>query len=141
MKAIIVVGVILCVAYLVWHKHEASVESAAVAAITDEHGFMALDPPQGVSTGEVMILAAQNCPREGAQRADRLAREMVERGFRFKRASNASFSPSPTDDIDAFVRRHNAVMNGQVPIVFVNGRVKANPGVEEVVAEYEAAGP
>jgi hypothetical protein len=84
-----------------------------------------------------VILAAQNCPREGAQRADRLAHEMAARGFHFKRASNASFSPSPTDDIDAFVRRHNAVMNGEVPIVFVNGRVKANPGLDEVVAEYE----
>jgi hypothetical protein len=37
------------------------------------------------------------------------------------------------------VRRHNAVMNGEVPIVFVNGRVKANPSVDDVVAEYGAA--
>ncbi len=135
---VIIVGVILCIGYFVWHKHQGNVEAAAVAAITDEHGFMELDPPQGVSTGEVVILAAQNCPREGAQRADHLAREMAERGFHVKRTSNASFAPSPTDDIDAFVRRHNAMMNGEVPIVFVNGRVKANPSVDDVVAEYVA---
>ena len=62
---------------------------------------------------------------------------MAARGFHFRRTSNASFSPSASDDIDAFVRRHNAVMNGEVPIVFVNGRVKANPDLDEVVAEYE----
>jgi hypothetical protein len=28
---------------------------------------------------------------------------------------------------------------GEVPVVFVNGRVKSNPGVDEVVAEYQAA--
>jgi hypothetical protein len=138
MKAILA-ALILCIGYLVWHKHAAHVEAATTAAITDEHGFMELDPPQGVNAREVVILAAQNCPREGAQRTDRLAREMAERGFHFRRASNATFSPSPTDDIDAFVRRHNAVMNGEVPIVFVNGRVKANPSVDDVVAEYVAA--
>ena len=29
-----------------------------------------------------------------------------------------------------------AVMNGPIPIVYVDGRAKANPTPEEVVAEY-----
>jgi hypothetical protein len=29
-----------------------------------------------------------------------------------------------------------SVMNGPVPVVFVNGKAKANPTPEEVVAEY-----
>jgi hypothetical protein len=30
-------------------------------------------------------------------------------------------------------------MNSDVPIVFVNGRVKSNPDVDDVLAEYEEA--
>jgi hypothetical protein len=30
-------------------------------------------------------------------------------------------------------------LNGDTPIVFVNGRIKSNPTLEEVLAEYEIA--
>jgi hypothetical protein len=32
-----------------------------------------------------------------------------------------------------------AVLGGDVPIVAINGRIKANPSIDEVLAEYEAA--
>jgi hypothetical protein len=35
--------------------------------------------------------------------------------------------------------RLNSVMNGELPIVFVNGRGKANPTLEEVIAEFGAS--
>ena len=31
-------------------------------------------------------------------------------------------------------------MNGELPIVLVNGKAKSNPTLEEVIAEYKAAG-
>ena len=123
---------------MVWHSHRVHVERKAIEAITDERGFMEFSPPSGTKTNVVVILAAQNCPHDGAVRADRMAREMAERRCVI-RTSNASFQPSADDDIDQFVKRHNDVMNGDVPIVFVNGRVKSNPDVDDVLAEYEEA--
>jgi hypothetical protein len=32
--------------------------------------------------------------------------------------------------------RTNAVLSGEIPIVIINGMAKANPTVDEVVAEY-----
>jgi hypothetical protein len=95
--------------------------------------------PEGARSNEVLIVAAQNCPREGAVRADGLAREMAERHVRYRRASNVSFSVPAGADVDVFLRRNNAIMNSEVPIVFVNGKVKSNPGLDEVIAEYAEA--
>ena len=33
-----------------------------------------------------------------------------------------------------------AVMNGPIPVVYVNGKAKANPKPEEVEAQYRLAG-
>jgi hypothetical protein len=126
-------------AYLVWHKHQAHVEAAAIAALADERGFVEFAMPEGAKNNEVLIVAAQNCPHEGAVRADDLVREMAERNVRYRRSSHVSFSMPPDADVDSFSRRSNAIMNGEVPIVFVNGRVKSNPGLDEVIAEYAEA--
>jgi hypothetical protein len=126
-------------AYLVWHKHQLHVETAAIAALMDERGFIEFALPEGAKNNEVLIVAAQNCPHEGAVRADDLAREMAEHNIRYRRSSHISFSVPQDADVDMFSRRSNAIMNGKVPIVFVNGRVKSNPGLDEVIAEYVEA--
>jgi len=125
--------------YVVWHSHRMHAERKALEGLTDARGFMEFSPPSGAKTNEVVILAAQNCPHDGAVRADRMAEEMADRHVHFIRTSHASFQPSPDDDIDQFMKRHNDVMNSDVPIVFVNGRVKSNPDVDDVLAEYEEA--
>jgi len=135
---IAVVAATAWVAWLVWHRHLDRVEAASLAAITDERGFLEFAPPTGFSTNQVLIVAAQNCPREGAVRADKLAREMAEQGIPFVRSSSVAFSPPDASDIDRYVERHNKVMNGEVPIVFVNGKVKSNPGLDDVIAEYQS---
>jgi len=135
---IAIVAAIAWVAWLAWHKHLDRVEAASLAAITDERGFLELAPPTGFSTNQVLIVAAQNCPREGAVRADKLAREMAEQGIPYVRSSSIAFTPPDPADIDRFVERHNKVMNSEVPIVFVNGKVKSNPSLDEVIAEYQS---
>jgi len=125
--------------YMVWHSHRMHAERKGLEGITDARGFMEFSPPSGAKTNEVVILAAQNCPHDGAVRADRMAEEMADRHVHFIRTSHASFQPSPDDDIGQFMKRHNDVMNSDVPIVFVNGRVKSNPDVDDVLAEYEEA--
>jgi hypothetical protein len=138
----LIAAALVGVAYLIWHRHQAHVEAAAIAAITDNRGFIELAPPSGASTKEVLIVAAQNCPHEGAQRADSLAREMAERNISYRRSSSVSFDVPPDVDekfLETFSKQHNAIMSREVPLVFVNGRVKSNPDLDEVVAEYELA--
>lgn len=122
-------------AWLVWHKHAENVEAAALAALTDENGFVELAPPVGVKPDKVFIFAPANCPREGGRRSDALAQSLAEHDVAFRRTSEIAFEPMDTDTL----RRVNAVLHGDVPIVAVNGRMKANPSIEEVIAEYEAA--
>ena len=135
----VVIGGAVAIAWLVWNHHQAHVEAAAIATLTDSRGFIEFEMPQGAMNNEVLIVAAQNCPQEGAVRADRLAREMAERNIRYRRSSGVSFSVPQDADVEEFVRRNNAIMNGEVPIVFVNGKVKSNPGLDEVIAEYAQA--
>jgi len=135
----VVAGVAAAVAYMAWNQHKAHVDAAAIAALTDERGFIEFQMPQGAKNNEVLIVAAQNCPRDGAVRADRLAHDMAERNIRYRRASGVSFSVPQDGDVDTFVRRNNVIMNGEVPIVFVNGKVKSNPDLDEVIAEYAQA--
>jgi len=134
----LIVAIVVYVGYALWQKHHERVEAAEIAAITDNRGFIEFAPPDGGKRQEVMIVAAQNCPHEAAQRADALAQEMAERNMRYVRTSSITFTPPPDFD-DAYVRRHNRVMNQDLPLVFVNGRVKSNPDLDEVIAEYEQA--
>jgi hypothetical protein len=137
----IIAGAAALVAYMAWNQHRVRVDAAAMAALTDERGFMEFEMPAGTRNNEVLIVAAQNCPHDGAVRADRLAREMAERNIRYRRSANVSFSVPQDADVDAFLRRNNAIMNSEVPIVFVNGKVKSNPSLDDVIAEYAQASP
>ncbi|MEO7755348.1 MAG: hypothetical protein ABIS07_02125, partial [Dokdonella sp.] len=96
-----------------------------------------LAQPVGADPKKVWIVAAVNCPKEGARRADELARQLGDRNIAFDRRSGVSFSP--TEENPALYARIDNVMNAETPIVFVNGRMKANPQLDEVVAEYDAA--
>jgi hypothetical protein len=123
--------------FLLWQKHQANVDAMALAAVTDEHGFSALASPSGADPRKVWIVAAVNCPREGARRADELAAQLAERNMSFDRRANVSFSFDDAGQADQL----QSIMNSDTPIVFVNGRVKSNPALDEVVAEYNAAQP
>ena len=134
----LITAVVLYAGYALWQKHNDRAEAAALAAITDDRGFIELTPPNGGKRESVIIVAAQNCPHEAGQRADALAREMAERNIRYVRTSSIVFTPPPDFD-EAYVSRHNRIMNQELPLVFVNGRVKSNPDLQEVLAEYEEA--
>jgi hypothetical protein len=121
---------------LVWHRHKANVEAAALAELTDENGFIALAQPVGVKADKVFIFAPANCPREAGRRSDALTQSLADRGVAYSRSAHLSYEP--TDQV--MIDRVNAVLAGDnAPIVFVNGRIKANPSLEEVIAEYESA--
>jgi len=130
-----VIGVaVLGLGYLVWHRHAANVEAAALAALTDENGFIALAQPAGITPDKVFIFAPANCPREAGRRSDALTQSLADRGVAYSRSAHLAYEPMDQVILD----RVNAVIAGDnAPIVFVNGRIKANPTLEEVLAEYE----
>jgi hypothetical protein len=96
--------------------------------------FVAMPEITGLEYNAITIVAAENCPKEDAQRADALAASLSERGFPVARASHIEGSaPASQEAAD----RLNAVMaKGPLPIVFVRGYAKNNPGRDEVIAEY-----
>jgi hypothetical protein len=134
---VVIAAAVLALGYLVWHAHSARVESEALAALSDDNGFLELATPTGADPKKVWIVAAANCPKEGARRAEALARDLAEHAVAFERHASISFSADAGDP--ALFRRLDAILNGETPIVFVNGRIKANPALDEVLAEYEIA--
>ena len=133
---LVVIGIVVFgLGYLVWHRHAANVEAAALAELTDENGFIALPQPDGADPHKVYLFSPINCPREAGRRSDALARSLAEREVALTRTSEITYVPHDS----VTLARMRAVIHGDPPIVFVNGRMKANPSLEEVVAEYDAA--
>lgn len=101
-------------------------------------GFEPMPPLSGDSGASVVIFAPEDCPEDGAQRADALAAQLTRKGIPVTRSSNANFSFSGADP--ATIQRVQNVMTGEIPVVFVRGRGKANPTADEVLAAYRAGG-
>jgi hypothetical protein len=119
--------------YKYW-QHSTQEQAPAAAAsqsVASANGFVSLPQVEGQTPGAVLVFAAQDCPLEDAQRADSLASELSRSGVPVRRINDISFSGDPAE-----AGRLSAVMNGALPIVFVNGRGKANPTLSEVLAEY-----
>jgi hypothetical protein len=120
-----------------WHQHQSAVAFASVMASADEYGFIELPPAQGQNPDTVYVVAAVNCPHADAQRADRLARDLGDKGVPVIRTGNVSFSAVGLDK--SAVSRLNVVMNGRLPIVFIHGKAKPAATLEEVEAEFRSS--
>lgn len=127
-------------AYQYWQKHGREGEHAAAAAVGEasRHGFVELPAVSGAGAASVLVIAAENCPEEAAQRADQLAYRLRSHGVPVTRLHNVSFD-IPGGDA-AVAQRVMAVMHGDLPIVFVRGKAKSNPSLDEVLAEYRPGG-
>jgi hypothetical protein len=129
-------------AYKYWHEHRAGAEPTAGASATggaaSVRGFVELPAVSGASANAVLVIAAENCPEEAAQRADQLAYRLRSHGVPVTRLHNVSFD-IPNGD-PAVAQRLMSVMNGDLPIVFVRGRAKPNPSLDDVLAEYRPGG-
>lgn len=96
-------------------------------------GFVAVPMPDGLPSSGVVLFAPRDCPSDAARRAEALARALDAAHVPYVRADHAEYGnlASPED-----ATRVLAVMNGPVPVVYVNGRARANPTAQEVLAEY-----
>ena len=99
-----------------------------------ENGFISLPKPKNLDIDSVIILAAENCTKDAARRADELASDLANRNIPYTRASRISFE----NYAPALKSRLDSVMRGTLPIVLIDGRGKANPTLTEVLSEYDA---
>lgn len=83
----------------------------------------------------VLVIAAENCSGKDAKRADSLAKSLAENGIPVSRIHSFRLEPQDAAAVD----RINAFDMNKLPIVFVRGKAKSNPNLEEVIAEYKAA--
>jgi hypothetical protein len=97
-------------------------------------GFVDMPTPQGYDAKSVIVFAPPNCPEAAGQRADEMMRQLTQAGIPAVRASSANFSGS--NITPETVAHLNSVMAGELPAVFVHGTGKANPSVEETLAQY-----
>lgn len=119
-----------------WDQHRAAVVTESILASGDDFGFIDLPRAQGQRSGTVYVVAAVNCPHEAAQRADRLAKDLIDEGIPTVRTDNVRFSSAALDK--AALKRLHVVMTGPLPIVFVNGKAKPAAALEDVEEEYRS---
>jgi len=130
---ILVVLALLGFGYHQWSQRERAV--AAAASPPSHTGFVALPAVAGANA-RVMVIAAEDCPEAAARRADDLAERLARDGIAVTRTHNVSF---PAVNGEDELQRVNRVMQGELPIVIVHGRGKANPTLDEVLAEVRAS--
>jgi len=126
--------------YGMWSHHRASAHRVDARATGGPGEFVVLPPVEGQRAQIVFVVAAENCPHEAAQRADHLAQALASRGIPVQRTHEVRFRFTSRPDA-ATVDRISAVMNGPLPVVFINGRAKSNPSLDEVDAQYRRMGP
>lgn len=112
-------------------------ERQAIESVRDEYGFLPVPMPSGAARNTVLIFTPLNCPREGAQRAHALSQKLTELAIPHVKTSHyAAQSFEPSEEQFAAFKRLNLVMTGEIPITLINGMGKANPSIDEVIAEY-----
>ncbi|HMB56774.1 MAG TPA: hypothetical protein VKM35_06155 [Arenimonas sp.] len=127
--------VIVVLAGGAWYYSDRELKKMDAEEAVSTQGFAAMTMPDGMSARGVIIFSPKDCPSDAAQRAEALAQSLRSAGIEFSRSDEANFGDLPDADTAA---RIEAVMNGPVPVVFVNGKAKANPSAAEVIAELHS---
>lgn len=104
----------------------------------NSNGFVAIPMPDGMSSSGIVIFAPENCPSDAAQRARSLAGYLSDHRIGYVNADSANYSNLSSQEEATKV---TSVMNGPIPVVYVNGKAKANPTPEEVVSEFRKSNP
>jgi len=124
-KTMFLMFVIACAVYYQWEKPQST-------------GRFVQMPPMDVGGGDgVVILGPANCSSAGAQRADSLAKALEKRGIPHTRSNQMGMLSGERPSKEQ-MDKVKAVMGGEVPIVFIRGRAKANPSLDEVLSEYRS---
>ena len=126
-----------------WGRYSARSVPADGSGVSENAGassFVDAVMPQGVPANTVVILAPLNCPSDAARRADDLAGRLDRMGIpSVRRAEYSAHFVDASPEQEAGLQRAVEVLKGDIPAVFINGRAKANPSVDEVAAEFRRA--
>ncbi|MGH8148961.1 MAG: hypothetical protein ACRETB_03140 [Steroidobacteraceae bacterium] len=133
-KTILIAAGALALSVHLWHSHRLAVFQRQLEATADVNGFVPVQPPMGAQPDTVVILAPLNCPRDGAQRADALAKYLTKHGVPNVRAAEYAVAGAGTDTV--LMKATAAIATGTLPVVLVNGRGEDNPAPWQVVDEY-----
>lgn len=134
-------------AFVAWDAFKPEGGLAAVAgavtarhhggAAPSVHGFVDIPMPDGLPARGVVVFAPANCPEDAGRRADAIVRHLESAGVPYRRSSSANYASLASA---GEAKRVMAVMNGPIPVVYVNGRARANPSPQDVLAEYRGGG-
>ena len=123
--------------FQLWQMHERSLTERHLHAAADVNGFVPILASDDAPRDTVVILAAINCPKAPAQRAAALEKELARRDIPVLRANTYQVTHFTREQM-RLVNQTQAVLAGEIPIVVINGRARANPGVDDVAVEFRS---
>lgn len=144
----------LCFAGYQWHKSKQEkkifvqdINSSTdfdfdqdIKSRTDQYGFLDISVNLPGSKG-IVIMAPINCPSRQAKTADYLATELNKQNIPATRISGYTFNHNLAKmserEINQMIDRVEYVKTMAFPLVFVNGKVKSNPSIEDIKNEWE----
>jgi len=130
----ILAAVVLGIGWQIWHRYQAAEQPVVAKSAI---GFVKLPLPEGMDADSIVVFSPEDCPSDAARRADALVSSLASKRISVVRAHHATFDIRDQETAD----RVHSVMEGPIPVVFVRGKAKANPSVEEVLVEFHAHSP
>lgn len=128
---ILIVGVIL-------NSKPAGSKASTIAL--GKTGFVKVALPEGAVANEVLIVGP-NCNRPEGVRTRSLVSSLAKLNIPHRQTDSISFSSDSfsSDNGLGNMTQLNNLMQGEAPIVFINGKGKSNPAIDEVLTEYKLA--
>lgn len=139
MKNLIIIAVVILGGYQFYNKLSSD---GFFLSSSNPNGFVQVMMPDDKRSGLVYIMAPENCPKDAGLRADALERELRRLRIPVARSSSGNIStPRTTADEEKRFKHAVRILRGEIPGVFINGMAKANPTIQEVVAQYSEPKP
>ncbi|KGF72440.1 hypothetical protein DO97_08685 [Neosynechococcus sphagnicola sy1] len=110
--------------------------STSPPAAVSSNGFVSAPLPDAMAANPHQVLVVgPDCDSPEGVKTRELTRQLIQHNIPVQQASSVAFGSDSGTDFEA-IDRVDQVMQAGSPIVFVRGKAKANPGIEEVIAEY-----
>ena len=109
---------------------------------TSPNGFRPL-PLAYSKTDGIFVYAPNGCPKNQQLQTANLVEQLKSHNLPVTRSNsfhaNATFNKKPTDkELAVLEQQMKILMNQPSPLVFINGKVKSNPSITDVIKEYNA---
>ncbi|MCY7392115.1 MAG: hypothetical protein LH647_11735 [Leptolyngbyaceae cyanobacterium CAN_BIN12] len=114
--------------------------TATASQTTTQTGFVKAAMPDGAISNEVLIVGPE-CDRPEGIRARTLASSLAKLNIPYRRTESISMNSDSTENIFEAMEQMDHLMKGDSPVVFINAKGKANPTIDQVIAEYRLAVP